>query len=375
MKLKKLIAVFVALFCVLTATACEARLEADKEQVIKQSETQAITTAKTQNSFVNFTEFSDFVTQDKTVLKDLTFLTLNTAIGDYSQSHIYSHTEYKYNSDQESEYVITNVPLYDEKISNKSIFMPRVDGKKPLVLLGELYAQGFEDNQEAFVYKHLLTNTDEKAVFIYQNNELVAKFFYTKLSRRVTDKYVENFLESCFVKVGDNSGEGHKVKTFTAEELKINGTLTQKFNAVNEIKQFKITNPERLNSNHLLLTNTGASEYLNGISLYNFEEKEFVRTSGVYTQKTFTDEFGVTHDEANLFNYVLTSYGLPQENAPLTYEYHLLESDYPEMLYKVILIKQGESVVANFTYHNVQKTLNYDYFVDFLQNNLQYLGD
>ena len=85
MKFKKLVAVFVALFCVLTATACEARLEADKEQVIKQSETQAITTAKTQNSFVNFTEFSDFVTQDKTVLKDLTFLPFSSEKKIYSE--------------------------------------------------------------------------------------------------------------------------------------------------------------------------------------------------------------------------------------------------------------------------------------------------
>ena len=74
MKFRKLIAVFVALFCVLTATACEARLEADKEQVIKQSETQAITTAKTQNSFVNFTEFSDFL---NTVMADNCFSPLD----------------------------------------------------------------------------------------------------------------------------------------------------------------------------------------------------------------------------------------------------------------------------------------------------------
>ena len=225
MKLKKLVAVLLTLFCIFTATACEGVTDLPKRVVSKKTET-ADFRGTTIFSVYSFDEFFNEMQVNEKVLPAY-YLTIDTR-------DKYDKPVLHYGPPPPKHYIVNQrdkkiFPILYEKVYLFEFFYehlpyeieyPMGGGDEPYIFDYFFYPYPLATNECNFTFEHVICEetyemdlyyleyyqkgieperVPEEGIFVYNNGELVAKFFYQKRFREQTDLFFMNFLKDNLV--------------------------------------------------------------------------------------------------------------------------------------------------------------------------------
>lgn len=227
MKLKKLVAVLLTLFCIFTATACEGVTDLPKRVVSKKGE-RAEFQGETLFTVVSFNEFCDKMQTNENIPNSY-YLTIDTK-DKYDKpflgpSFLYEYPEiYFANYNEENVFPVLIGKIYWHEFYSKHLpyksEYPTNTEKMPYIFSFTFYSHSLTTTECNFTFEHVdcketyemdlyyfeydekgiePERVPEKGIFVYNNGELVAKFFYKKRFRELTDLFFINFLKDNLV--------------------------------------------------------------------------------------------------------------------------------------------------------------------------------
>lgn len=229
MKLKKLVAVLLTLFCIFTATACEGVTDLPKRVVSKKTETAEFHNGTTIFSFYSFNEFCNEMQVNEKVLPAY-YLTIDTK--DKYDTPFYSEPPKRYIVNQHDEKIFPTLyeevywyDFYWKHLPKQTDYTengipPFITEKYPYIFSYFFYSYPLTTNEYNFTFEHVICEetyemdlyyfecykngvelkpVNKKGIFVYNNGELVAKFFYQKRFKELTDLFFMNFLKDNLV--------------------------------------------------------------------------------------------------------------------------------------------------------------------------------
>lgn len=222
MKLKKLVTIFLTLFCIFTTTACDVVYN---NRIVNKENEIAEFQGKTLFYELSFNEFCNSLQSNEKVLPAY-YLTINTEQKYDENPHYNPHFFWEYqrifiiNNVNENLYSIVREDVYLYEYYNKHLpegnDQSAIGGDDRYIFRYSFYSYPLTSNESNFTYEFVecketykmylyfyeykqkgeeLPSVPIKGIYIYNNGELVAKFFYEKSFKTLKDSFFIKFLK------------------------------------------------------------------------------------------------------------------------------------------------------------------------------------